>query len=142
MRRIFIDTNILIDFLARRESYFLHAASIMSLSSKGFQILVSSLSFATASYVLAAHHKMSPKAIKQLFENFIKICHITTVDAQTVNRSTTSGFNDFEDAMQYFSAISAHADVVVTRNKSDFFPAQIPVLEPQDFLNQLVVKQS
>lgn len=138
MKRIFIDTNILIDFLAKREPFFPLAASIMSLSSKNFEILVSSLSFATASYVLTAHHKMQPTAIKRLFDSFIRICHTTTIDSQTINDSIASEIDDFEDAMQYYSAIRANADVIITRNKSDFTPSQIPIYEPQEFLNQLI----
>lgn len=140
MKRIFIDTNILIDFLAKREPFFPLAASMMNLSSKNFEILVSSLSFATASYVLTAHHKMQPTAIKQLFDHFIKICHTTTIDTQTINDSIASEIDDFEDAMQYYSAFRANADVIITRNKSDFTPSQIPIYEPQEFLDRLLKK--
>lgn len=140
MRRIFIDTNILIDFLARRGAFFIPAWSVVSLSKQGDKILVSALSFATASYVLETHYKMSPETIKTLFENFVKACSITPVDSQTVNESIASSFSDFEDAMQYYSALCEGADLIITRNKDDYNDALIPVYEPQEFLDLLTKK--
>lgn len=112
MRRIFIDTNILIDFLARRGQFFNPAWGVISRSKKGDTILVSALSFATASYVMANHHKMSGETIIQLFDNFVNTCRITPVDSQTIDESIASAFGDFE-------------------------AAQIPVYEPQEFLDML-----
>lgn len=140
MRRIFIDTNILIDFLARRGAFFIPAWSVVSLSKQGDKILVSALSFATASYVLETHHKMSLETIKTLFDNFVKTCSITPVDSQTVNESIASSFSDFEDAMQYYSALREGADLIITRNKDDYRGALIPVYEPQEFLDLLTKK--
>ena len=137
MRRIFIDTNILIDFLARRSQYFNPAWGIVSRSTKGDVILVSALSFATASYIMTNHHKMSGETIIQLFDNFVKTCRVTTVDSQTIDESIVSEFDDFEDAMQYYSALREQADVIITRNKDDYMAAQIPVYEPQEFLDML-----
>lgn len=45
-----------------------------------------------------------------------------------------SGFDDLEDAMQYYSAISSKVDVVLTRNKKDFVEANVPVMTPDEFL--------
>ena len=137
MKRIFIDTNILLDFLARRGDFFMPAWSVISRSKRGDKILVSALSFATASYVLEAHHKKSSVAIKALFEDFIRVCSITPVDSRTIDESLASSFTDFEDAMQYYSALREGADLIITRNKEDYKAAQIPVYEPQEYLDLL-----
>ena len=137
MRRIFIDTNILIDFLARRGKFFNPAWGVVSRSNKGDTILFSALSFDTASYIMATHHKMSGETIVRLFDNFVKTCHVTPVDSQTIDESVASEFGDFEDAMQYYSALREQADVIITRNKDDYEAAQIPVYEPQEFLDML-----
>ena len=140
MRRIFIDTNILIDFLARRGQFFHPAWGVISRSMRGDTILVSALSFATASYIMTTHHKMSNEAVVRLFENFVKICQITPIDSQTINESIASEFGDFEDAMQYYSALREKADIIITRNKDDYEAAHIPVYEPQEFLDLLTAK--
>ena len=141
MNRIFIDTNILIDFLARRGNFFYPAWSVISRATSGDIILVSALSFATASYILSVHHKISSDSIVSLFENFVKTCRVTIIDSQTIEESIASEFEDFEDAMQYYSALREQADVIITRNKDDYAAAQIPVYEPQEFLDLMITRQ-
>lgn len=135
MKRIFIDTNILIDFLARRGEFFTPAWGVLSRCKQGDKLLVSALAFATASYVMENHHKLSQETIKTLFDNFVKTCSVTPVDSQTIDESIASEFGDFEDAMQYYSALREQADIIITRNKDDYEAAHIPVYEPQEFLD-------
>ena len=52
----------------------------------------------------------------------------------------SSGWKDYEDATQHRSAIDEQADCIVTRNKKDFKAAQIPVFEPQEFIDYLLKK--
>jgi len=78
---------------------------------------------------------MSNDSITCLFENFVKSCRVTPVDSQTIEESIASGFGDFEDAMQYSSAMREQADIIITRNKDDYTASQIPVYEPQEFLD-------
>lgn len=141
MKRAFLDTNILVDYLSHRQQFYQNAALIISsCDEKGFRMLVSALSFATASYLLETHYKKSPETIKTLFDNFVKACSVTPVDSQTVDESIASSFSDFEDAMQYYSALREGADLIITRNKDDYRGALIPVYEPQEFLDLLTKK--
>ena len=80
---------------------------------------------------------MTSSTIKTLFDNFIKSSRVTPVDSQTIDESIASEFGDFEDAMQYYSALREQADVIITRNKDDYEAARIPVYEPQEFLDLL-----
>ena len=68
-----------------------------------------------------------------LFEKLRSLTVTTTVDRQTVDMALVSGFDDLEDAMQYYSAISSKVDVVLTRNKKDFVEANVPVMTPDEF---------
>jgi len=90
---------------------------------------------------LSVHHKISSDSIASLFENFVKTCRVTIVDSQTIEESIASEFEDFEDAMQYYSALREQADVIITRNKDDYAAAQIPVYEPQEFLDLMITRQ-
>lgn len=139
MTKVFLDTNILMDYLSRREPFFEPAALIFQLGKrKKCLLLVSSLSFATASFLLQAHYKLSQKEVVKLFAHIIKMCHVTTVDSQTVNESVVSVFKDFEDAMQYFSALRESTDFIITRDKQDFMGSTIPVFEPNEFLKSFL----
>lgn len=137
MKKVFLDTNILIDYFASRRDY-VSASTIVTMAKEGhFQLLVSSLSFATASYIMNAHHKKTNADIVAMFAEFVKMCNVTPVDSLIIDEAIASRFPDFEDAMQYYSAIREGADVIITRNSNDFNAAGIAVYEPQAFLDML-----
>ncbi len=136
-KKVFLDTNVLIDYFGSRNN-FIAASTIISLAQKGYYtLLVSSLSFATASYILNAHHKKTNAEIVALFESFITKCNITPVDSMVIDNAIASNFDDFEDAMQYYSALREGADVIITRNTVDFRTSQIDIYEPQTFIDML-----
>lgn len=139
MRRVFIDTNVLIDFIAHRGEFYGAAAILVSLArNEKINLLVSSLSFATASYILQSHYRHSHEQVVREFEDFITLCHITSVSHDTIIQAISSAFVDIEDAIQHYSALSADADYIVTRNKADFSSSAIPVYSPQEILDVLV----
>lgn len=139
MKKVFLDTNVLIDYLARRGQFFRPAAQIIQLGQDNkCDLLVSALSFATASFILEAHHKLSNEIIVKKFAQFIQICNVTPVDSLIIDEALASRFSDFEDAMQYYSAIREGADAIITRNSEDFSDSRIEVFEPQQFLDMLM----
>ena len=118
MKKVFIDTNVLIDFLGERESFYQPAALIASRADrKEIELMVSSLSYATASYIFAT------------------LCTITSIGADTVTKALYSPFKDFEDALQFNSALEAGAEIIITRNKKDFTQSSLPVLTPTEYLD-------
>ena len=136
-KKVLLDTNILIDYLASRRDY-IAASKIVTMARDGnFCLLVSSLSFATASYIMNAHHKKTNAEIVAMFAEFVTMCNVTPVDSLIVDEAIASRFSDFEDAMQYYSAIREGADAIITCNSSDFNAAEIEVYEPQQFLDML-----
>lgn len=138
MKKVFLDTNVLIDYLARRGQFFQSAAQIVQLGQeRQCQLLVSALSFATASFILESHHKLTNEVIVQKFAQFVKMCNVTPVDSLIIDEAIASRFSDFEDAMQYYSAIREGADAIITRNSDDFDAANIEIYEPQKFLDML-----
>ena len=137
MMTVFLDTSILIDYLSRREPFFVPSALLFQLGKrKKCQLMLSSLSFATASFILQAHYKMTHDAVVTLFGKIVELCHITAVDAHTVQDAIASDFKDFEDALQYYSAVRLKADYIVTRNKQDFIHSAVPVHTPEEFLKE------
>ena len=136
MKKVFLDTNIFIDFLAHRGRFYEPAALIVSLAIQdAIQLQLSSLSFATASYILSQHHHWESRRIVREFDNFIRICRIATVDEMIVKQSVSDPFEDFEDGLQHYSALAFASDVIITRNAGDFSESRIPVMEPNQFLD-------
>lgn len=62
------------------------------------------------------------------------VFHVAAVDERVIDLSLTSSFRDFEDAVQYYSAVQAKSECLITRNKSDFKVYALPVLTPEEFL--------
>ena len=133
MKKVFIDTNILIDFLGEREPFYDAAARIVSRADrKEIELLVSSLSYATASYILMRYNPR--EMVMDKMKKFTPLCTVTGVGMEDVNEALYSVFLDFEDALQYFSALRAEAAVIVTRNKKDFLASALPVYTPDEYL--------
>ena len=137
MKTVFLDTNVMIDILGRRQPFCPPSLLIMSLADRGIlRICVSALSYATASYILSRFNKQMD-VVSELAK-FSKITVTTPVDSEVIDSSLRSDFNDFEDAIQYFSALKIKVDYIITRNKKDYASAQIPVFEPQEFIDYLL----
>ena len=136
MEKVFLDTNIVVDFLCERCDFYLPAARIVVKAyRKEIELCCSSLTFATASYLMGKS-KLDSATIFHKIASFCTLCIPTVVDQTTIDEALQSEFTDFEDAMQYFSARRFGADVIITRNKSDFEKSQIPCYEPVEFLAQ------
>ena len=137
MKRIFLDTNIIIDALLERKEWMDDAFQILSLAESGeIKAYCSSLSFATAHYYME-RAKMPHDILIDKLDNFCKVCTPTTVDANVVQQAIHSSFLDFEDALQYFSAQTVNADIIITRNLKDFAQSQIPVMTAEDYLESI-----
>lgn len=140
MIKVFFDTNIMIDVIGRREQFCKPSLQIMSLADRGLiRIYVSVLSYATANFILGRYNKELD--IVNEFSKFMKITKATLVDSSMLEQSVKSEFKDFEDAMQYFSAKHENVDYIITRNKKDFEASDIPVFEPQEFVDYLLSKK-
>ena len=135
MMKVFLDTNIVIDLLDKREPFYIDAVELFTLAyKKKITLFVSPMTYATASYLLRKHGK---EGMRKLLSNFRQLSQITTADEKVVDAALASSFEDYEDALQYYSALTRNVDVIVTRNKKDFTSANIPVLLPKELLEQL-----
>jgi predicted nucleic acid-binding protein len=134
MTDLFIDTDVIIDFLIDRKPYSREAAIIFTLiDNKKMRGYVSSLTFSNLYYILRkleSHNKVIAK-----LDSLSKMVNILRVDEQIIKNAIASSFPDFEDTIQYFCALdSKKIDVIITRNTKDYKNSGIPVMTPGDFL--------
>lgn len=135
MTRLFLDTNIVVDLLDRREPFCHDAVRLFTMAyHKQVQLVVSPMTFSTASFLL---HKHGPEGVRNLLSNFRRLARVATADERTVDDSLASQFKDFEDAMQYYTALSAKADLIITRNGKDFKASRLPVMTATEYLATL-----
>lgn len=133
--RIFVDTNVMVDLLARREPFYADAARLFSLVDMGkCTAAVAAVSFSTTAYLL--EKRLSYDDLAHTLRQFASIVEIAAIDERTVRKSlsTTSLFRDIEDAMQHYAAVQSGCEAHITRNVKDFVHADIPVFSPADFL--------
>lgn len=137
MKKIFIDTNIVIDLLSRREPFYNEAANLFSLADKkGIELTVSSLTIANTSYTLL-RQKTSNEA-KEVLRKLRLIIKILPLDDKIVGLALNDdSFSDFEDGLQYFTAIENRQDLIITRNLKDFKNSKLPVMTANQFLETI-----
>ncbi len=132
-QRLFIDTNIMLDLLGEREPFYLATAQLATLADREEVTLVASpISFATVNYFLAKF--TTPKIAIEKLRRFKILCEVCSLNEQTIEKGLNSSFKDFEDALQYYSAIDANCDIIITRNAKDFKKSQIPIMGASEFI--------
>jgi len=133
MTKVFVDTDVCIDLLSGREPHNMSAELLFSLADKGkIKIYVSSISFPNIDYVLRSQY--SGVHSRKTIGIFKTIVNVLPVDSRTIDLAISSGFNDFEDAIQYSCAIENNLSVLITRNIKDYKMATITIMTPEAFI--------
>ncbi|NOQ92027.1 MAG: PIN domain-containing protein [Flavobacteriaceae bacterium] len=133
MDKILVDTNIVLDLLARRQEFIIEAQELFTLSDKKeLKLYVSSLTFANTYYILSQKMKLSNA--RKILRKFKVLVEVLPMDDKIIDLSLESDFKDFEDAIQYHTAIENEISIIITRNLKDFKTAKIPVLTAKDYI--------
>lgn len=131
--KLFLDTNIVVDYVENRKPFVADALALFQMSYDGIHHLyVSDLMFANIAYI--ARKRMSLNQLYEIFETLCAFLHVTGIGEQAVHEAIRLKEKDFEDALQYFSAKQACVNCIITRNKKDFHFSDIPVYTPEEFL--------
>jgi len=141
MKRVLIDTDVILDFFFDRKPFSDHAARVLSLcESKEIKGFITSVIISNVYYLLrqtATHEKVIEK-LKQL----ITITEVLTTDKEVILKALNSNFNDFEDALQNYSAESdGQIDLIVTRNVKDFKNSSLGVMTPDNYLKTVFAEK-
>ena len=133
MKRVLIDTDVILDFFFDKKPFSDHAARVLSLcESKEIKGFITSVIISNVYYILrqtSTHEKVIEK-LKQL----ITITEVLTTDKKIVLKALNSKFNDFEDALQNYSAIENQCEYIITRNIVDYKNSKLKVVLPEDFI--------
>ncbi len=134
MTKLLIDTNIVLDLLARREPFYKGAAGIFSLADKHKVMLsVSSLSFATCNYILSKSHP--PQEVREILRRLKILVKVFSLNDKIIELALNDhAFEDFEDGLQYHTAIENSQEIIITRNQKDFKKSAIPVMNGDEYL--------
>ncbi|NQE33315.1 hypothetical protein E5S67_01034 [Microcoleus sp. IPMA8] len=133
--KILLDTNIILDIALERQPFFGESEQVLSLVEQGeVEGYISASTFSDLYYII---RKAKGRDSTLEFLRYIAtFCQVATVDNSVISMALTCNFKDFEDAIQYSSAVINLIDAIVTRNPRDF-PVTIPrIVTP----NQLILE--
>ena len=141
MKRVLIDTDIILDFFFDRKPFSDDAARILSLcESREIKGFITSVIISNVYYLLrqsATHEKVIEK-LTQL----ITITEVLLTDKNAILKALNSNFKDFEDALQNYSAeLDGQIDIIITRNIKDFKNSSLGVMTPENYLKTTIASR-
>ncbi|MCI0692028.1 PIN domain-containing protein [candidate division KSB1 bacterium] len=133
MKTIFFDINVILDIFLKREPFYASSAQMFSLAeTKQFKGWLGALSYPILFYLLKKELDRD-KAIAILKKVRIVLKTAPLLE-KVVDSALSSDIRDFEDAMQYYSALEVKSDYFITRNKKDYPTNLLQILTPDEFL--------
>ena len=135
MEKLFVDTNIVLDLLQKREEFYREAQELFTLADKKkVKLYISSLTIANTHYLLSRHYNSNDA--RKILAKFKVLVEVLSLDHKIIDLALTSDLKDFEDAVQYYTALENNMDLIITRNKRDFKKQSIPVLTAKEYINR------
>lgn len=135
MKKILVDTDVILDFFFDRKPFSENSTTILNLCEKkiieGYvtPVIISNI------YYLLRRNAKHEKVIEKL-KLLLTILNVLKMDKSTIEKALNSDFKDFEDALQNFSAVNfGEIEAIITRNIKDYKRSEIGVLTPESFVN-------
>lgn len=134
--RVFIDSDVILDLLCKREPFYPDAAELFTLGDQGtIELVTTSVVFANVFYIL--RKALGIDKTKELLRKLRILVGIVPVCEKTVDLALNSKFSDFEDGMQYFTARENGIKVLLTRNTKDYREKDVVVQTPKQYLKTI-----
>jgi predicted nucleic acid-binding protein len=120
MKKLFLDANVVVDFLDASAKYHLITVELVRiLRKKGIQLFIAPSTFVIVNHLLFRYIK-NREIANQKMNSLSKLFQYSTEDQMVMDDVSESGFSDLEDAVQYFSAKTIKPDFIITHNNKDF----------------------
>lgn len=133
MKKIFIDSDIILDLFGKRMPFYKDAAELFLLIEKGnIEAFISPIIITNLHYILRKL-KNKEQAIKNL-QKLKLLVKILPVDERIVELALASEFKDFEDAIQYYVDKENGINCLLTRNKKDYKKGDITIMTAEEYL--------
>ena len=133
MNKYFVDTDVILDLLSQRVPHFHFSAVLFSLAEMGkFELYTSPTVMVNTFYILRKN--LGNENAKNTLRKLRIILHVIDSSEKVLDLALNSNFNDFEDAIQYYTALDADIQTIITRNLKDYKTADILVQTSEMFL--------
>ena len=133
--KVLIDTNVILDYALIRQPFYDLADHIFVLiEQRQIKGYICASTFTDLFYIL--RKPRGKEWTLDFLGKLANLCQITSVDSTIVKEALTKHHKDFEDDIQYYSAVFSHLDAIVTRNPNDFPINSLQVLTPEQLLQK------
>ena len=133
MNKVFVDTDVILDLLARRIPHFHFSAVLFTFAEmKKLELYTTPLIIANTFYIL--RKQLGNESAKNVLRKLRILLHIIDSTESIIDKALNSDFSDFEDAIQYYTALEYGIPVILTRNIRDYKKASIVVQTPESYL--------
>ena len=136
--KLFIDTNVYLDFLMHRGPEWQDAENILELAEKNvIDVFTSASCLLNLMYIMRTN-KVPNNEIIIHTNNILSYSKLINPDNDVFNTALSVGFTDPEDAVQYYTAMHVKGiDYFITSNIRDYKKAssQLPVITPKKFMS-------
>ena len=132
MKKVFLDTNIIVDLIADRKPFSKYSIEIFKKAEeRKIKLFTSSHSIETTHYLLKKY--LEEKILRDVLYNLLDYVTVIAVDTDVLKKGLRSKHKDFEDSIQILCASTIEKiDCIVTRNTKDFRDSEILVLTPDE----------
>lgn len=133
MKKLFVDTNIILDLLARRTPFYDETARLFLLAEKGsVELSITAISIVNTHYVLK--RQLSEEKVRTVLRDLRLLVKVLPVDQKITDLALNSELRNYEDAIQYHTALEYNQEVIISRNLKDFKLSSIPVMTAGQFV--------
>ena len=124
--------------MAKREPFRIESEKIFSLADLSkIKLIASTLSLVNTHYIL--NDVMKFKRAKATISKIKVLIEAFELNDKIIELALTDrNFKDFEDGIQYYTALESGCQLIVTRNLKDYKKASIPVMSPKEFLSKMI----
>ena len=139
MNKAFVDTDVILDLLAERIPFFHFSAVLFTFAEmKKLELYTSPLILANAFYIL--RKQLGNNDAKNALRKLRILVHVVDSSESIIDKALNSDFTDFEDAIQYYTALEHNFKIILTRNVRDYNKSSVIVQTPEEFLvtNKLI----
>ena len=135
-KKVFTDSDVILDILCKREPHYEYAAQVFSLAdTRQLRLYTTPLVVANVYYIL--RKAIGIEKAKEALRKLRLLMHIIAIEEQEIDLALNSPFSDFEDALQYYTAVRHHMDMLLTRNIKDYKEKVLIIQTPEQFIKAL-----
>ncbi len=132
--QIFLDSDVILDLLMERAPHFQYAVRLfLKIQNKEVLACTSPVVIANLFYILNRH--LDRKTAIHALIKLKSLVQVLDCGERVIMQALSSDFKDFEDAIQYYTALEGNVPTLITRNVKDYKTASVTIITPLEYIS-------